>query len=412
MQGFVMFIGVVIMLVLVLHQVGGLGNATRELAKMTPPEHGTGSVVVAGASPRQGGEVQVPEDTWLRTTDGGLVKVSDSVVIPVGKSASAPVGLLQLSSSSGPHAPDRPSAGTEGLRVDVEEMAPAAFGAGTPGVYVSAPGPSRADSLGFLTLGSAVSFFVFWAFGTAGQPSNMVRLMAFRETRTLRRSVVTVSVYFSVIYFALVVIFCCGRVLLPGWDDDSDRIMPELAAHLTAAAGVPWLAGLLLAAPFAAVMSSVDSFLLMVSSSLVRDVYQRRVNPEAAEQKLRRLAHIVTAITGVAAVLAVVNPPAQLQDLIVYASGGLGGCFLAPVTLALYWPRCNAAGVTAGLAAGFVIHTSLAVVGFVQTGDLRPVALAEIHSFVWALAGSFLITIAISRMTAPPDASIVRKFFR
>ena len=48
---------------------------------------------------------------------------------------------------------------------------------------------------------------------------------------------------------------------------------------LTRAAGWPWLAGLLLAAPFAAVMSTCDSFLLMVSSAVVRDVYQRNINP-------------------------------------------------------------------------------------------------------------------------------------
>ena len=47
--------------------------------------------------------------------------------------------------------------------------------------------------------------------------------------------------------------------------------MPEMATFLTSTAGVPWLAGLLVAAPFAAVMSSLDSFLLLVSGSVVRD---------------------------------------------------------------------------------------------------------------------------------------------
>ena len=47
---------------------------------------------------------------------------------------------------------------------------------------------------------------------------------------------------------------------------------------------LPWLAGLLVAAPFAAVMSTVDSFLLMISSAIVRDVYQRDINPAASEK--------------------------------------------------------------------------------------------------------------------------------
>ena len=97
-----------------------------------------------------------------------------------------------------------------------------------------------------------------------------------------------------VVYLLLVIIFCCGRILLPGMEIDSDRIMPELAATVTSNAGVPWLAGLLLAAPFAAVMSSVDSFLLMVSSSVVRDIYQNRINKNASENQLKKLSYLVT----------------------------------------------------------------------------------------------------------------------
>ena len=140
----------------------------------------------------------------------------------------------------------------------------------------------------------------------------MVRLMAFKGTNVLRNAILAVSVYYTVIYLLLVVIFCCARILLPGMEVDSDRIMPELAAKVTGDAGVPWLAGLLLAAPFAAVMSSVDSFLLMVSSAVVRDIYQNRVNPNASEKRLKRLSYLVTAVVGILAMLAVLNPPQYL----------------------------------------------------------------------------------------------------
>ena len=53
------------------------------------------------------------------------------------------------------------------------------YGAGRKGVYVSAPGPHPEKEDGFVTVWLAISLFFFWAFGTAGQPSNMVRLMAF-----------------------------------------------------------------------------------------------------------------------------------------------------------------------------------------------------------------------------------------
>src|SRR5690606_35326353 len=152
-----------------------------------------------------------------------------------------------------------------------------------PGVYVTGPGPDPQRESGFLPLSLAISFFFMWAISGAGQPSNMVRLMAFNSSQTLRRPIFTVAIYYTMIYFPLVIIFCCARVLLPGMEVDPDSIMPAMAVYLTTQAGVAWLAGLLVAAPFAAVMSTVDSFLLMISSGLVRDIYQRNLNPEAQE---------------------------------------------------------------------------------------------------------------------------------
>ena len=70
-------------------------------------------------------------------------------------------------------------------------------------------------------------------------------------------------------------------------DLESDRIMPQMAVTLTSDIGQGWLAGLLVAAPFAAVMSTVDSFLLMISSALVRDIYQRNINPDVSEHERR-----------------------------------------------------------------------------------------------------------------------------
>ena len=159
------------------------------------------------------------------------------------------------------------------VQVEVIAMAPHAYGSDAPGAYVSGPGPSRGAADGFLPLSLAISFFFMWAIAGTGQPSNFVRLMAFNSARTLRFSIATVAVHYSLIYFPLIIIFCCARILLPGMEAESDRIMPAMVVFLTENAGIAWLGGLLVAAPFAAVMSTVDSFLLMISSALVRDVY-------------------------------------------------------------------------------------------------------------------------------------------
>ncbi len=243
------------------------------------------------------------------------------------------------------------AANPELLNLDMRVESPALrdylFGGGEKGHYITGPGPHDRKMDGFLPLSLAISFFFMWAISGAGQPSSMVRLMAFNNAKTLRRSIFTVAVYYSMIYFPLVIIFCCARVLLPGMEGQPDQIMPAMAIYLTENIGQGWLAGLLVAAPFAAVMSTVDSFLLMISSALVRDIYQRNINPEVTEKVIKRLSYLCTLLIGIAVMLGAVNPPQFLQDIIVYCGSGLAACFLAPMVFALYWPRVNAAmGIT------------------------------------------------------------------
>ncbi len=285
-------------------------------------------------------------------------------------------------------------------------------GGDTPGVYVSGPGPEPESLDGFLPLSLAVSFFFMWAISGAGQPSSMVRLMAFRDSLTLQRSIFVLAIYYSLIYLPLVVIFCCARVLLPGHDGYSDRIMPEMAFFVTQELGIGWMAGLLIAAPFAAVMSTVDSFLLMISSALVRDVYQRNINPQVSEKNIKRLTYACTTAVGVAAVLGAVNPPDYLQDIIVYVGSGLAACFLAPVALAIFWPRVNLPGAYAGMLGGFGVHLSMYLGAWLTGGSFfRPLRLLGCDPVVVGLAGSLVAVVVVSLLTSRPPEHLVRKYF-
>lgn len=405
MQGIVMFVGVLLMLGLALHQVGGLANATRQMAMMTPPESGTAVLSVDQASSN---EITIPKGTWIKQ-QGNAYRLAELSRIAPGETSSAATAILKITTPFEIESVQSDFA-AQGISIDVIETTPYQFGANQPGVYLRSPGPSRHSDFGFLAIGTAISFFIFWPFAGAGQPSNMVRLMSFKDTKTLRYSVVTVAIYYSVIYFSLVLIFCCGRVLMPGMEIDPDRTMPDLATLLTRNAGMPWLAGLLVAAPFAAVMSSVDSFLLMVSSSVVRDIYQGHINPDAPERNLKWLSYSVTVVIGILAVFVVLNPPMYLQDLIVFASGGLAACFLIPIVLSLYWRRMTASGAIAGMIAGMLMHLGLTCWGYYQHQQFRAYEFLGLDPFVWDLAGSAIGAIAFS-LSARPDQHLVRKYF-
>ena len=286
------------------------------------------------------------------------------------------------------------------------------YGAGQTGNYVSNPGPDiRVTSLVFWPLGTAISFFIFWPFAATGQPSNMVRLLSFKDTRTLRYSIVTVAIYYSIIYFALIIIFCCARVLMPGMEIAPDQTMPAFAAQLTRDAGIPWLAGLLVAAPFAAVMSSVDSFLLVVSSAVVRDIYQQHVDRQAPEKMIKILSYSVTVIVGVLAVLCVLNPPQYLQDLIVFATGGLAACFLIPMVLSLYWPRMTANATIAAMLGGTGMHLGLTCWGYIADKEFRAYSFLGVNPFIWDLIGSLVIALIVIAVGPKPNRDLVLKFF-
>jgi sodium/pantothenate symporter len=406
MQGIVMFLGVVVMLGLALWQVGGLENATRQMAKMTPPEFGTGMVTAEQAA---GGDRRLPKGTWIEH-QGDVFRLAEQAIIPQGAHSSDPVELLKITT---PFEIAKLTAEIDdnGLGLEVTERRPYLYGAAREGVYVSNPGPSSGSSLGFLAIGSAFSFFIFWPFGGAGQPSNMVRSLSFKDTRTLRYSVFTVAIYYSVIYFSLVLIFCCARVLMPGMEIDPDRTMPDFATKLTTDAGMPWLAGLLVAAPFAAVMSSVDSFLLVVSSAVVRDIYQGHINHQAPERTIRLLSYSVTVVVGILAVLFVLNPPTYLQDLIVFATGGLAASFLIPITLALYWRRMTAYAAIAGMLGGSLMHLALTYWGYLEHKEFRPYELLGMNPFVWDLVGSALACLVVVKVGPQADSRLIKKFF-
>ena len=301
----------------------------------------------------------------------------------------------------------------EGIEISSLDDGYYAYGAADEeiGSFVTAPGPHRDSTSGFLPLSLAISFFFMWAISGTGQPSNMVRLMAFKDTMTLRRSIFTVAMYYTMIYFPLVIIFCCARILLPGMEAEADRIMPQMAVTLTTNVGMGWLAGLLIAAPFAAVMSTVDSFLLMISSALVRDIYQRNMNPDATETQIKKLSYIFTLVVGLGALIGAMNPPEFLQDIIVYTGSGLAAAFLAPVVYALYWPRSNHQGCIAAMIGGFGAHLSLYIIGFINGEGFTPYRPLELDPIIIGLFGSFIIGFIVTLKTAPPSDKVVKKYF-
>jgi SSS family solute:Na+ symporter/sodium/pantothenate symporter len=272
-----------------------------------------------------------------------------------------------------------------------------------------------------LPVGLAFSFFLMWSLSSAGQPAGMVRMMSFKDTPSLRRAVVLVAAYYITTYLSLIVIFVCARAVFPteylkdvGTEGVPDSIMPAMA-RFVARPYSPFLAGFLLAAPYAAIMSTVAAFLLMISSSLVRDLYQRTISPGAAERTLRLASYAATALVGLVVVIGALNPPTFLQYVIVFTGTGQSCSFLFPVLLTLYWRRTTRQGALAGLLGGGLTVFALYVLGWIDRDPSKldpfaPLYLGGLDPLVWGFAASLSLTVGVSLATSP-DPELTARYF-
>src|SRR5690606_29563471 len=108
------------------------------------------------------------------------------------------------------------------------------------------------------------------------------------------------------------------RALIPGLEQP-DEIMPQLA--LQATSGLPlgkMISGLILAAPFGAVMATVSCYLLVIASGLVKDLYLRFLRPGAHTREVRLVTSAAMVLVGLIAIAANIRPVRFLQALVVF----------------------------------------------------------------------------------------------
>jgi SSS family solute:Na+ symporter/sodium/pantothenate symporter len=284
--------------------------------------------------------------------------------------------------------------------------------------YALGPGYS-ADGRAFLPLTLAFSFFCFWPFAGMASPATVVRIMAVKDTRTLRKSIFLLCVYNLGIYLPLIVICICARAIMPDLGGKSDEVIPRITLLATKSLpGGSFIAGMILAAPFGAVMATVSSYLVVIASGLVRDIYQRFIDPDASEHTVRRLSYFVMIFVGVVAVVANIRPPGFLQTFVVFSSGSAASAFLAPTFMLCYWRRATAAGVISAMLAGAGASVALFALGMFTDDPLigpekgfRPYYLMGFDPIVWGLAMSVSVGTVVSWLTPPPPAELVEKYF-
>lgn len=193
-----------------------------------------------------------------------------------------------------------------------------------------------------------------WGLGYFGMPHIIIRYMAIKEPRMIKASRRIATGWIVLALTGAVMVGILGRVYLGDMFTDAagaQTVFLVLAGQLF----VPVVAGILLSAILAAVMSTADSQLLVASSAITADIYGKLARKKPSEKKLMWIGRIgVIAIAVLAAFLAR-DPNTSIMSVVSFAWAGFGSAFGPIVLLALFWKRTTKNGALAGMIVGFVV---------------------------------------------------------
>lgn len=188
-----------------------------------------------------------------------------------------------------------------------------------------------------------------WGLGYFGQPHILARFMAIRSHKEVRKArLISVTLGLVIPLYGALIVGMLGIVTFDQPLVDSEQVFIQLVQFVYD----PWVAGFLLAAVLAAIMSTVDSQLLVSSSALSEDFYRRYFRKKASNKELVWVGRISVLVIAIVAVMLAWNENSSVLDLVSYAWAGLGATFGPSILFSLFWRKTARNGVLAGIIVG------------------------------------------------------------
>ncbi len=249
---------------------------------------------------------------------------------------------------------------------------------------------------------------VAWGLGYVGQPHIIVRFMALRSAAdaTAGRRIGIGWMILSISGAVMTGIVGVAYFQEQGWTHLQGPESETIYLRLGQVFFHPLVAGFMLAAVLAAIMSTVASQLIVTSSALVEDVYKalgREEKPDRHYVFMGRLAVLGVSLLAIALAW---NQSDTILALVAFAWAGFGASFGPIVVLSLYWRKLTAAGALAGMVTGAVI---VGVWGNQLFGEEGIFALYEI---VPGFLGNLIVAVVVSLLTFRPRPEIDEEFDR
>lgn len=254
-----------------------------------------------------------------------------------------------------------------------------------------------------------------WGLGYCGMPHVLVRFMAVRSEKELKKSSAIAVIWCFISLAAACVIGVLGRAYLYptilGSEDaaSTESVFIEMINKVfTQDTALPFIGGIFLCGILAAIMSTADSQLLVCASSVSKDIYKNMFRRDAEDSKVLRVSRITVVCVAALAFFIAWDPDSSIMGLVSNAWAGLGSAFGPAVMCALFWKRTNLAGAVAGIVSGGLTVIVWDYIPVIQGKTLG--AYTGIYSLLVGFFLSILMIVIVSLCTKQPDEEVLAEF--
>jgi sodium/proline symporter len=190
-----------------------------------------------------------------------------------------------------------------------------------------------------------------WGLGYFGQPHILARFMSIRSIKEIPKSMSIAVVW---VFISLAGAVFVGLVAIPMFPEVASGDQEKVFIYMIEKLFNPWVGGIMLAAILSAIMSTIDSQLLVSSSALTEDFYDKIIKRDASQKELIHVGRLCVIIISVIALVLALDPKSTVLGLVSYAWGGFGAAFGPLVLFALFSRKTTWKAALSGILAGTV----------------------------------------------------------
>lgn len=247
-----------------------------------------------------------------------------------------------------------------------------------------------------------------WGLGYFGQPHILARFMGIKRPNDIKPARRIAIVWVVITLAAAVIVGVIGKAYMSTVVSpeqlasmDGEKIFIYLVQNILTGPGAAVLAGILLTAILAAIMSTADSQLLVTSSAISEDICKSIFKSKITEKKQVWISRLSVVIIALIAILLAKNPNSSVFGLVSYAWAGFGAAFGPAILMSLYWKRMNWQGTLAGILSGGVMV-------ILWKNLVRPYF--NLYELLPAFIVSVIFIVVVTKMTSKPSPEIEAEY--